>query len=66
VSTTTIQAPADRFISAAQAIRENPGLTTSRIYVWAARQEIRVELPAGRPPKYSASDIARALASVES
>jgi hypothetical protein len=66
VSTTTIQAPADRFISAAQAIRENPGLTTSRIYVWAAHKQIRVELPPGKPARYSASDIARALASVES
>jgi hypothetical protein len=62
MSTATIQAPADKFISAAQAIRENPGLNRVRLYRLAVTGQVRVQLIGGIPPRYSRDDVSRELA----
>jgi hypothetical protein len=64
MSTATAQAPPDHFIPAAQAIRENPGLTHNRLYRLGLTQQVRVQLTPGLPPRYSRTDLRRVLATV--
>ena len=48
------------YVSAAEAIRRHPGLNHVVLYRLAAVGRVAVDLQPGTPPRYSATDIARA------
>ena len=62
MSATTIEPAKAVFISAAEATRRFPGLSPTKLYRLAAHGRVAVDLKPGIPARYSAADIARALA----
>jgi hypothetical protein len=62
MSTTTAEPASDHFISAAEAIRRHGALNRQKLYRLGLVQAIRVRLLPGVPPRYSAADLDRLMA----
>ncbi len=62
MSTATLEPAQADFISAAEATRRHPGLSPTKLYRLAAIGAVAIDLQPGVPPRYSAGDIARAMA----
>jgi hypothetical protein len=63
MSRTTAEPVSDLFISAAEAIRRHGALNRQKLYRLGLTQAIRVHLLPGVPPRYSAEDLDRLMAS---
>jgi hypothetical protein len=63
MSTATVEPTQAVFISAAEANPRFPGLSPTKLYRLAAHGRVTVNMKPGIPARYSAADIARALAS---
>jgi hypothetical protein len=62
MSTAKVEPTQAVFISAAEANRRFPGLSPTKLYRLAAHGRVTVDMKPGIPPRYSVTDIARALA----
>jgi hypothetical protein len=45
------------FISASEALRRHPGLNRPRLFRLGMTGAVRVQLPAGTPPRFAAEDL---------